>query len=82
LELLDLVALALNLALLTRNLTLLLPCCAFLVLQRVTDYVASARTQRAANRRARTRSAHRGADYRTRAGTQHSTTQRPFFPSR
>jgi hypothetical protein len=82
LELLDLVALALDRALLMLDLTLLLLRGDFLILQRIADHVAGARPERTADRRTCGRMSHRGADYCPGAGTEHATTQRPLFASR
>ena len=81
LDLLNLAPLALNFALLIVDLPLLLARGNFLVLQRVADHVASARAERTTDRRTRSRSAHRSADYRTGAGAQDATAYRSFLAS-
>jgi len=50
-----------------------------LILHRVADRIAAHATERAADRRTGARMAHRGADYRARAGAQHATTQRALL---
>src|SRR5207245_4326884 len=79
LQLLNLASLALDFALLIVDLPLLLPRGDFLVLHRVADHVAGARAERTTDCRTRTRSAHRGADYRTSAGAENATAYRSFL---
>jgi hypothetical protein len=82
LKLLNLMPLALKLALLILDLTLLLSRGDFLVLERIADHVAGARTQGATNRRTHARSAHGGTDNSARARAEYATAYRPLLASR
>jgi hypothetical protein len=74
-----LLALVLNLLLLLLQLALRLLSLYVLVLHFVADYISAGSAQSAANCGSGTRMAHRGADYRSGAGTQQSADARAFF---
>ena len=78
-HLLYLLALIFNLLLLLLQLTLRLLVLYLPVLQLVANQVSPASAERASDCGPCARMAHRGADNRTRAGTQQSTDARTFF---